>query len=77
MGSIVQLPGEMTFILGTLGAFVRAIKGIWETVPDWEDAKARAAYLLGQIDIRKWAASAGPGNEKVLRYGMLRTHSSS
>jgi hypothetical protein len=65
MGAIVQLPGETNFLHRTLGAYIRAMKVTWETVPDRAEAKARADYLLAQVDIRKWTSSTVPGNERA------------
>ena len=64
MAKIVQLPGEANFLHRTLGAYSRAIKTTWETLPDRTEAKARADYLLEQVDIRNWASSAAQGNER-------------
>jgi hypothetical protein len=63
MGKIVQLPGEASFLHNSLGAYIRAMKGKWITGTR-EQAKAQGDYLLQQLDIRTWAPSAIPGNER-------------
>jgi hypothetical protein len=65
MGAILQLPGEANFLHRTLGAFVRAVKATWESVPERVEAEARADYLIAQADIRKWASSAAQGSERA------------
>jgi hypothetical protein len=64
MGAIVQLPTETNFLHRTLGAYIRGIKATWEATSDREEAKARANYLLEQVDVRKWAFCATEGNER-------------
>jgi hypothetical protein len=63
MASMVQLPAETPFLHGSLAACLDAIKAIWRQYSDRTDVEARADYLLGMADIRKWAASAAKGFE--------------
>jgi hypothetical protein len=64
MGAIVQLPGEIAFLHGSLGSCVRAIGEIWETTLDSTEAIARSDYVLEWMDVRKWASSAIVGTER-------------
>lgn len=64
MSALVQLPLETNFLSNTLGAFERAIKESWRTLENRAEAEGRADYLLAQLDIRKWASCAAPGNER-------------
>ncbi len=63
MHKMVQIPGELHFLHQTLGSFIRACKRRW-LAGNFEDAKAYGVYLLALADVRGWAASAIPGNER-------------
>lgn len=64
MGALVQIPLETQFLFRTHGAYIRAIKRTWENLTDRADTEAHADYLLSQLEIRAWASSAIPGNER-------------
>ncbi|HXJ01397.1 MAG TPA: hypothetical protein VNH44_09240 [Micropepsaceae bacterium] len=64
MSKIVQIPLEAQFLHQSLGSIIRAMKEKWVTLASREEAKAYSDYLLAQADIRGWATSALPGNER-------------
>jgi hypothetical protein len=43
---------------------IRTIKELWKRGTDLEEPEARAEWLLGLLDVRGWAPSAVPGNER-------------
>lgn len=59
MGNIVQFPTEASFLYQSLDALITAIKEKW-LVSTRDDAKTFGSYLLKQVDVRSWVASAKP-----------------
>lgn len=64
MASLVQVPVETPFLTRTLSAYTQAIRDSWPLSTSSEEREGRANYLLAQMDVRKWAAAALPGNER-------------
>ena len=70
MSDWLRLPGEAPWLDGTLKAFARALRGLWENGADTEEMTARSNWLVEQIDVRGWAHSLVPENaDNVVRIG--------
>jgi hypothetical protein len=70
MRKILQIPAETAWLHGSMRSAIRAIRELWRAT-DLDEAAARAEWLLGLLDVRGWAPSALPGNE---RYFALFAH---
>jgi hypothetical protein len=64
MRKILQIPAETPWLHETMRSVIRTIRGLWKQGADLDEAAARAEWLLGLLDIRGWAPSALPGNER-------------
>jgi hypothetical protein len=64
MRKILQIPAETNWLHGSMRSVVRTISELWKQGTDLEEAAARAEWLLGLLDVRGWAPSALPGNER-------------
>ena len=64
MSKMLQIPSEVPWLHRSMNAITGTHKQIWQTKPDHKDAAACSEWLLGLLDVRGWAASAIPGNEK-------------
>jgi hypothetical protein len=65
MVGLPHLPGEARFLDLTVRSHVKAMKRLWVEQGVGDQTRARANYLLDQMDIRKWAVAAAPGNERA------------
>lgn len=63
MGKLMQVPVEMPYLQQSLGSVVRTMKQKWVSA-SLDEARAFAEYALNLADIRAWAASALPGEER-------------
>lgn len=63
ISKLVQIPLEVPFLHGSLGAYIRAAKTKWSAAT-LDESKVYANYMLAMADIRGWSASALPGNER-------------
>jgi hypothetical protein len=63
MRKILQIPAETAWLHGSMRSAIRAIRELWKAT-DLDEAAARAEWLLGLLDVRGWAPSALPGNER-------------
>lgn len=64
MRKILQIPKETVWLHETMRSVIGAIRGLWKTGADLDEAPIRAEWLLGLLDVRGWASSAVPGNER-------------
>lgn len=64
MSKLLQIPDEVPFLHQTLGSVIRAMKQKWMEAADFDEAKAFGDYLLPLANVRVWAGSAIPGNER-------------
>jgi hypothetical protein len=64
MRRILQIPAEANWLHGSTRSVIRTIKELWKQRADPEEAATRAEWLLGLLDVRGWAPSALPGNER-------------
>ncbi|WP_353254248.1 HNH endonuclease [Salinisphaera sp. PC39] len=70
MSDWLRLPEEAPWLDGTLKAFVRVLRNLWEDGADIEEITARSNWLVEQIDVRGWAHSLVPENaDNVVRIG--------
>jgi hypothetical protein len=63
MSKMMQIPVEMPYLQQSLGAVVRTMKQKWLVGPV-DEARAFGDYALNLADIRSWASSALPGEER-------------
>lgn len=64
MRKLLQIPAETVWLHESMRSVIRTIKGLWRIGADLDEAAIRAEWLLGLVDIRGWAPSAVPGNER-------------
>jgi hypothetical protein len=64
MRKILQIPAETVWLHESMRSVVRTIRGLWKAGTDLDDAALRAEWLLGLLDVRGWAPSVVPGNER-------------
>jgi hypothetical protein len=64
MSKMLQIPAEVPWLQQSMNAIIRTLKQIWQTKSDHNDAAAYSDWLLQLLDVRGWAASAIPGNER-------------
>lgn len=64
MRKLLQIPGETPWLHESMRSVIRTIRGLWRTGADLDEAATRAEWLLGLVDVRGWAPSAVPGNER-------------
>ena len=64
MRKILQIPAETVWLHESMRSVVRTIRGLWKAGTDLDDAALRAEWLLGLLDVRGWARSVVPGNER-------------
>ncbi len=64
MRKILQIPTEVMWLHESMRSVIRTIRGLWKTGADLDEAAIRAEWLLGLMDVRGWAPSAIPGNER-------------
>jgi hypothetical protein len=64
MRKILQIPAETAWLHGSMRSVMRTIRELWKQEPDLEEAASRAEWLLGLLDVRGWAPSTVPGNER-------------
>lgn len=70
MSDWLRLPEETPWLDGTLKAFVRVLRNLWEDGGNIEETTARSNWLVKQIDVRGWAHSLVPENaDDVVRIG--------
>lgn len=64
MRKILQIPAETAWLYEAMRSVIRTIRGLWQQGADLDETAVRAEWLLGLLDIRGWAPSALPGNER-------------
>jgi len=64
MRKILQIPAETAWLHESMRSVVRTIRGLWKAGADLDEAAIGAEWLLGLLDVRGWAPSAVPGNER-------------
>jgi hypothetical protein len=64
MAKMLQIPGEAPWLLGSMSAIVRNIRRLWQVKLNRQEAAAYAQWLINLLDVRGFAASAIPGNER-------------
>jgi pimeloyl-ACP methyl ester carboxylesterase len=64
MSKMLQIPAEVPWLHLSMNAIIRTLKQIWQTKADPKDAAAYSEWLLELLDVRGWAGSAMPGNER-------------
>lgn len=64
MRKILQIPTETKWLYESMRSVIRTTKELWKQSADLEEAATRAEWLLGLLDVRGWAPSALPGNER-------------
>jgi hypothetical protein len=64
MRKILQIPAETAWLHGSMRSVIQTIRGLWKPGADLDEATIRAEWLLGLLDVRGWAPSAVPGNER-------------
>jgi hypothetical protein len=64
MRKILQIPAETVWLHESMRSVIRTIRGLWKTAADLDEAAIRAEWLLGLLDVRGWAPSVVPGNER-------------
>jgi hypothetical protein len=70
MSDWLRLPEEVSWLDGTLKAFVRVLKNLWRDGDNIEELIPRSNWLVKQIDVRGWAHSLVPENaDNVVRVG--------
>jgi hypothetical protein len=71
MSDWLRLPEEAPWLDGTLKAFVRVLRNLWDgKTADIEEVTARSNWLEEQIDVRGWAHSLVKENaDNVVRIG--------
>jgi len=64
MGKMLQIPLETPWLHQTTRSFIYCIKRLWKDKSDLAEAASYSEWLLGLLDVRGWAPSALPGNER-------------
>jgi hypothetical protein len=64
MSKMLQIPTEVPWLHQSMNAIIHTLKQIWQTTADHKNAAAYSDWLLELLDVRGWAASAPPGNER-------------
>jgi hypothetical protein len=64
MRKILRIPAETAWLHGSMRSVIQTIRGLWNQGADLDDAAVRAEWLLGLLDVRGWAPSAVPGQER-------------
>ena len=64
MSKMLLIPMEVPWLQTSMQAVTRAIRTLWCTKRDASEAQAYSKWLLLLLDIRGFAASAVPGNER-------------
>ena len=64
MSKMLQIPIEVPWLHRSMNAIGRSIKRLWQLKSDHKEAAAYAQWLVDLLDVRGWAASAIPGNER-------------
>jgi hypothetical protein len=59
MTSWLQLPMEAPWLDSFLKSFVLVLKGVWRTDADLSSVRARANWIMDQVDLRGWAQTFG------------------
>ncbi len=65
MSKMLQIPTEAPWLHSSMNAIVHCIKRLWQVKPSYKEAAAYAQWLVDLLDVRGWAASAIPGNERA------------
>ena len=65
MSKMLQIPSEVPWLQQSKAAIGGAIYRLWQTGAVAHDVIARARWLVLLLDLRGFAASAAPGNEKT------------
>ena len=65
MSKMLQIPTEVPWLHSSMGAIVQSIKRLWQVKPNHKESVAYAQWLVDLLDVRGWAASAIPGNERA------------
>src|SRR5260370_2107279 len=61
---ILQILAETRWLHECMRAVIRAIRELWKPGADLEEAAIRGEWLRGLADVRGWAPSTVPGNER-------------
>jgi hypothetical protein len=64
MRKILQIPAETTWLHESMRSVIRTIRGLWKAGAELDEAAIRAEWLVRLLDVRGWAPSAVPGNER-------------
>ena len=64
MSKMLQIPTEVPWLHQSMNAIIHTLKLAWQTKADPKDAAVYSEWLLQLADVRGWAASAIPGNER-------------
>ncbi len=64
MSKMLQIPLETPWLHQTMGSVMGCIKQLWKIKTERAEAMSYSEWLLGLLDVRGWAPSALPGNER-------------
>ena len=64
MSKMLQIPTEVPWLQSSMNAIVHSIKRLWQIKANHTEAAAYGQWLVDLLDLRGWAASAIPGNER-------------
>ena len=59
MGSVLQIPKELPWIVHLVRTFAQVLKNLWTVNQDYSEIRTRSAWIVEQIDIRAWAHCFG------------------
>lgn len=64
MSKMLQIPLETPWLHQTMRSLIYCVKEVWKDKPDFAEASSQSEWLLELLDVRGWAPSALPGNER-------------
>jgi len=64
MSKLLQIPSETPWLDQTMRSVMACIRQLWKIKTDLSEAIGYSDWLLGLLDVRGWAPSALPGNER-------------
>ena len=70
MRSMLQIPSELPWLVDLLRTLTQVIRNLWGGADDYSEVRARANWIVDQIDIRAWAHHLGAeGGKDLVRAG--------
>ena len=70
MSTWLQLPKEAPWLGALLKTFVRVLKGLWRSDPDFARVRVRSDWIIDQIDVRGWAhCLGGEAGDNIVKTG--------